>query len=98
ELWPRDRVRAHFTWIEDFLPGPDGHFVVDGFVAGQVTDDTQQTFMLAEAIIDGDGEVRAERVARHLVDWADRVGASEGNFLGPSSARAIEKLRSGADP
>src|SRR5699024_7304055 len=58
ELWPRDRVRAHFTWIEEFLPGPDGHFVVDGFVAGQVTDDTQQTYMLAEAIIDGGGEVQ----------------------------------------
>ena len=98
ELWPRDRVRTHFGWIEEFLPGPDGHFVVDGFVAGQVTDDTQQAFMLADAIIEGDGEVDVATVARHLVGWADRVGASEGNFLGPSSARAIEKLRGGADP
>lgn len=98
ELWPRERVNAHFGWIDHFLPGPDGHFVVDGFVAGQITDDTQQTLMLAEAILDGNGEVRADVVARHLVAWADRVGASEGNFLGPPSARAIAKLRSGEDP
>lgn len=98
ELWPRARVREHFGWIDRFLPGPDGHFVVDGFVAGQVTDDTQQALMLAEALIEGDGVARAEVVARHLVAWADRVGASEGNFLGPSSARAIDKLRHGADP
>lgn len=95
ELWPRARVLAHFGKIDRFLPGPDGHFVVDGFVAGQVTDDTQQAIMLAEAIVAEDGDVIPETVAKHLVAWADRIGASEGNFLGPSSARAIDKLRNG---
>lgn len=98
ELWPRRRVLDHFGRITDFLPGPDGHVVVDGFAAGQVTDDTQQTLMLASAIIASDGRVEPEVVARHLVDWADRVGASEGSFLGPSSARAIDALREGASP
>lgn len=95
ELWPRKRVVEHFGRIEKFLPGPDGHFVVDGYAAGQVTDDTQQTVMLAEAIVAEDGDVVPETVAKHLVAWADRVGASEGNFLGPSSARAIDRLRNG---
>jgi len=98
ELWPRARVLAHFGRIDRFLPGPDGHFVVDGYRAGQITDDTQQTIMLAGAIVDADGAVDAEVVSRHLVAWADRVGASEGNFLGPSSARAIQALRDGASP
>lgn len=98
ELWPRRRVLKHFGEITGFLPGPDGHFVVDGFVAGQVTDDTQQTLMLAGAIIAGGGEVDAGTVAKHIVAWADRVGASEGNFLGPSSAKAIDALRNGASP
>ena len=22
ELWPRSRVKAHFGWIDQFLPGP----------------------------------------------------------------------------
>lgn len=98
ELWPRARVLEHFGEITGFLPGPDGHFVVDGYIAGQVTDDTQQTIMLAGAIIDGGGVVDTETVARHIVAWADRVGASEGNFLGPSSAKAIAALRAGASP
>jgi ADP-ribosylglycohydrolase len=98
ELWPRARVLAHFGRIEDFLPGPDGHFVVDGYRAGQVTDDTQQTLMLAGAIAAEDGDVVPETVARELVAWADRVGASEGNFLGPTSARAIDALRRGVSP
>lgn len=96
ELWPRRRILDHFGWIDRFLPGPDGHFVVDGFVAGQVTDDTQQTMMLADAILAGGGRARGVVVAEHLVAWADRVGATGGNFLGPSSERAIGLLRSGA--
>ncbi|MGO1383485.1 MAG: ADP-ribosylglycohydrolase family protein [Arachnia sp.] len=98
ELWPRARVLEHFGRITEFMPGPEGHFIVDGYIAGQVTDDTQQTIMLARAIIDGDGTVDAVSVAHHIVAWADRVGASEGNFLGPSSAKAIAALRAGASP
>lgn len=96
ELWPRARIASHFGWIDRFLPGPDGHFVVDGFEAGQVTDDTQQTVMLAQAIVAAGGEVKGKVVAEHLVQWADRVGATGGNFLGPSSERAIGLLRDGA--
>ncbi|TMK55418.1 MAG: ADP-ribosylglycohydrolase family protein [Actinobacteria bacterium] len=95
ELWPRRQVSEHFGWIDRFLPGPKGHFVVDGFRAGQVTDDTQQTVVLAEVIIEGDGTVDAAVLAKRLVEWADRVGASEGNFLGPSSARAFDLIRAG---
>lgn len=98
ELWPRAQVLAHFGQITGFLPGPDGHFVVDGFPAAQVTDDTQQTLMLATAIASEDGDVIPETVARHFVEWVDRVGASEGNFLGPSSSRTVEALRNGASP
>jgi ADP-ribosylglycohydrolase len=95
ELWSRQRIRDHFGSIDEFLPGPDGHFVVDGYVAGQVTDDTQQTEVLARVIVECGGHVDAERYAKRLVEWADRVGASEGNFLGPSSARALQGIRDG---
>ncbi len=95
ELWSRRKLLDHFGWIDEFLPGPDGHFVVDGFVAGQVTDDTQQTEVLARAIVDADGRVDADLYAQRLVEWADRIGASEGNFLGPSSARALQGIRDG---
>lgn len=96
ELWARHKIREYFGEITGFLPGPPGHFVVDGFQAGQVTDDTQQALMLADAIIEADGRVDPHVIARHLIAWADRVGASEGHFLGPNSARAIDALRAGA--
>ena len=37
--------------------------------------------------------IDAARFGRRLVEWADRVGASDGNFLGPNSARALELIR-----
>lgn len=98
ELWSRPHIQSHFGEITEFLDGPDGHFVVDGFVAAQVTDDTQQMVMLAESIGHADGRVDVETLGTDLVAWADRVGASEGHFLGPTSAKVIEKLRQGADP
>ena len=98
ELWVPQKIRHTFGWLSGFHPAPPGHEIVDGFVAGQVTDDTQQAFMLAATICEAGGELRAEDVARELVAWADRVNASAGNFLGPSSAKAIELLRAGADP
>lgn len=97
ELWSRQHIQDHFGRIDRFLDGPDGHFVVDGFVAGQVTDDTQQMMMLAESMLSTGGDVKVPILARDLVAWADRVGASEGHFLGPTSARVITALRNGAD-
>lgn len=95
ELWSRRYVQEHFGRITGLLPGPDGHFVAHGFAAGQVTDDTQQTVVLAQAILEAHGRVDPQVVARHLVAWAERIGAAEGNFLGPSSARAIKALQDG---
>lgn len=95
ELWSRRQIREHFGTIDRFLPGPDGHFVVDGYAAGQVTDDTQQTEVLARVIVECGGLVDADIYARRLVEWADRVGASDGNLLGPSSARALQGIREG---
>ncbi len=98
ELWSRPQIQRHFGRITEFLPGPDGHFVVDGFVRAQVTDDTQQMIMLAESIDHAGGHVDILTLAEDLVAWADRVGASEGHFLGPTSAKVIDRLRTGADP
>lgn len=98
ELWSRAMVLRTFGWIDRFLDAPAGHPIVDGWVAGQVTDDTQQMVMLAESIVHAGGTVDVTTLARDLVAWADRVGATEGRFLGPTSARVIRALREGADP
>ena len=98
ELWSRRHVLSHFGTIDRFLPAPEGHHIVGGFLAGQVTDDTQQMIMLAESITHAGGRVDLATLATDLVDWADRVGATDGKFLGPTSAKVIAQLRRGAAP
>jgi ADP-ribosylglycohydrolase len=90
-------VQQHFGWIDRFLPAPEGHHIVDSFVAAQVTDDTEQAAMLIDAIDEGNGEVKRDIVCAHFLKWANTERALRGNYLGPSSRAAIQRLREGAD-
>lgn len=83
-------------WIETFLPAPDNHPVHWGLPAGRVTDDTEQAFALAEAILT-EGRVSAEGVARALIRWYERIGGDHSPYVGPSTRRAIQALRRGED-
>lgn len=40
ELWPRSRVKAHFGWINRFLPGPKENNAACYFNRAEFTDDT----------------------------------------------------------
>lgn len=40
ELWPRSRVKAHFGWIDRFLPGPAENNAACYFGRAEFTDDT----------------------------------------------------------
>lgn len=92
---PRWAIRKRFGRIEGLLPGPDREFVPGGLPAGAVTDDTQQTVLVAQGIVEAGGVVDPRIIARRLVAWADALGPTAGSYLGPSSARAIEALRRG---
>jgi ADP-ribosylglycohydrolase len=94
----RDAIRERFGWLDRFQPGPDREFVPGGLPAGAVTDDTQQTVLVAEGILEAGGRIEPRILARRIVEWADALGATAGSFLGPSSARAIDALRSGVPP
>lgn len=81
--------------VEDFLPAPEGHVIHDGMVAGQITDDTQQTLLLADALIET-GHIDPQDIANRLLQWAESMGAFDSMLLGPSSLRALYSIRSGA--
>jgi ADP-ribosylglycohydrolase len=83
--------------IIDFrTPDPDNP-IHGGFRRGQVTDDTEQTVALAEAIIT-DGDVTVAGVARALVRWYDAVGGDAAPWVGPSTRRALRAIKAGEDP
>lgn len=96
-LQPQDTWSKYGGWITGFLPGDPDHPVHYGLQAGQVTDDTEQAFALAESIIEA-GEVTVEGAARAIVRWYDLVDGDNNPYIGPSTRRACLALKNGDDP
>ena len=93
---PDDTWQKFGGWIDDFLPAPDDHPVHSGLPAGRITDDTEQAFALAEAILE-DGKVSIEGAARAILAWYDRIGGDTCPYVGPSTRRAVQAIQRGAD-
>ncbi|ASY76290.1 ADP-ribosylglycohydrolase family protein [Pectobacterium polaris] len=95
ELWPRTRVKAHFGWIDRFLPGPVENNAACYFGRGEFTDDTSMALSLADAIIECDGDINADAIGRHILKWAESFDAFNKNVLGPTSKIALKAIRQG---
>lgn len=95
----RDEIRRRYGVIDGFMSPCSGHPVSDGLSAAQVTDDTEQTLLLARRLIEYPGDFDAKGWAQDLIDWETSV-RSRGllDLLGPSSKAALEAIRQGADP
>jgi len=81
-------------YVDDFLPAPAGHSIHDKMQAGEITDDTQQTLVIADSILNKK-TVDPEDIARGLIQWAESVKAFQSDVLGPSSLRSLLAIRSG---
>lgn len=92
-----DQIREKFGKVTNFMDAPTGHIIHDGLKAGQVTDDTQITLVLADTIIN-DGFVSKEGFAQRLFEWSKRLGTSADKLLGPSTKRVLEKMAKGIKP
>lgn len=95
ELWPRERVKRHFGWIDGFLDGPAENTAACYFKAGQYTDDTAMALALADALREAEGEVVPELIARNVIRWVDSFDAFNKNILGPSSKLALSEQKAG---
>lgn len=95
ELWPRSRVKAHFGWIDRFLPGPKENNAACYFKACEYTDDTSMALALADAIIERDGQIDPPLIGRNILNWAEEFDAFNKNVLGPTSKVALREIKKG---
>ncbi len=92
------QTRARFPVIPDTFVAPDAtHPVHHGLPAGRVTDDTEQAVYLARAVLQA-GAVTHQAVASAVIGWYDAVGGDALPFAGPSTRRAVARMRADADP
>ncbi len=95
ELWPRSRVKAHFGWIDRFLPGPKENNAACYFNRAEFTDDTSMALCLADALLEREGKIDPDLIGRNILDWALRFDAFNKNVLGPTSKIALNAIRDG---
>ena len=89
---------AHYDgWVETLVDAPADHPAHAGFVAGQVTHNTQQAIMLAQSLIKI-GEVTLEGVTQTLIAWYDAIDGTSSPCLDLATHRAVNALKSGVGP
>ncbi len=92
----REEIVATYGEITDFVAPAAGHAVSHGLVAGSITDDTEQTMLLAGQIIASPDAFDQRRWAEQLMAWeVDIRRRGLLDLLGPSTKRALEALLKG---
>ena len=70
ELWPRKRVKAHFGWIDRFLPGPAENNAACYFKRAEFTDDTSMALCPPMRLSNATGRLTRISSAKHILNWA----------------------------
>ncbi len=88
-------IKSLFGTVRDMMPALAGHFHA-GFLAGQITDDTEETLMLAESLIEVSG-FSAARFADKLIAWGMTWKMDErlGRGVGFATSSAVESMIAG---
>ena len=92
-------IKADYGFVDHFLdPAPD-HPVSRGLKAGAVTDDTEQTLLLASVLLKSGRSFDHQAWVNALIAWEEDIKARGGyDLLGPSTKRAIDAINAGTSP
>lgn len=97
ELWPREKVRERFGFIDTFLDGPEDNIVACYFKSGHYTDDSAQAFVILNALLKAGTVPPVKVLADDLLAWVESMNGFEINLLGPSSKASLLAHSKGED-
>jgi ADP-ribosylglycohydrolase len=88
-------IRSLFGQVRDMMQAPAGHFHT-GLLAGQFTDDTEETLILAESLIESFG-FSPDRFADRLIAWGTAWTMDErlNRGVGFATRSAVESMIAG---
>ena len=94
-----EQIHQHYNTITGLHDAVAEQPIAPSMPAGSITDDTEQALILAGLLVEGDGRIDPLRLAEALLSWEDDMRARGSlDLLGPSTKRALERVRTGADP
>lgn len=89
-------IKEHYGVITDFVPPFFDHPVSHGLHGGQVTDDTEQTLILAHRLVSDDGNIDEIQLAKDFLAWEENIKARGlRDLLGPSTKLALNAILAG---
>ncbi len=92
----RQAIADRYGMLRTFEPAAADHPLAAGMPAASVTDDTEQAFLVARLLIEGNGHIDGRVFADELVRWEDGMRARGSlDLLGPSTKRAVEAVIEG---
>jgi len=88
-------IKTKFGMVREMMPAPEGHFH-SGLLAGQFTDDTEETLLLAESLVEASG-FSPDRFAEKLAAWGTAWTQDErlNRGVGFATRSALESLIAG---
>jgi ADP-ribosylglycohydrolase len=95
EMWSRQKIARHFGEINTFLPGPPENSISKGLAAGEVTDDTLLSLLVAESMIEQGGRILPQQIMEKIIEWAQKDTAKINNIIGPSTKKAFALFSQG---
>jgi ADP-ribosylglycohydrolase len=95
ECWSQNQIRAAFpNGLSTFIDSDETDVLGRTMKAGSVTDDTINTVMILNSIVEQKGHLTAEHYVNKLKEWNDHSGVSE-YVSGPSTLKALKKIENG---
>ena len=96
QTFTRRQIAQCYGRISDFVAPIDNHPVAHGLAAATITDDTEQSLLLAAQLIASGNSLDESQWARALIDWEQGVKKRNlGDLLGPSTQRALRAFSEG---
>lgn len=96
-FFTRKQIKERYGFIRDFLPPGEGQEAHGALSAGDVTDDTQETLILARTLY-RKGCFDREDFLHLMAQWAKESGILGTTVIGPSTRRFLEAVTEGRDP
>lgn len=94
EMWSQKRIRNYFGEIADFIQSPLENEISGGFRAYETTDDSIVTMLVAQMLIETEGNPNPLDLVNKIQNWAKENPKSK-TVIGPSTKRAFEQIAAG---
>ena len=96
-FFTREQIKRNYGYIQDFLVPAEEQHAHGSLEAGEVTDDTMESLIIAR-LLAGRDRFPKEEFLTAMRDWAIKEKMLETTLIGPSTRRFLEAVIKGEDP